>query len=323
MFRTFVYTATLFIFGKLFAQQVPLYEISNFGNNPGNLKLIAIKDSSSKKSTVKKPLVLVLHGCSQSAADIYNITGWHKLARKNGFILLFPQQKITNNVSQCFNWMLESDINKNGECLSIHNMIRYGIDSLGADSSKIFLYGVSAGACMSEVLCANYPWLINKAAICAGIPYRAATGTKTVKLAGATQVKKDSVWGSLVRLQNPLYKGKYPGIILMHGTEDFVADYGYATELVKQWSNVHGISSQSIAVDSSFASTKKVYRMSYGKNNEEIMVYYKIKGLGHIVPIDAGSGDKQGGEDKLFSEDIDFYSTYYIANDFGLIKNGK
>lgn len=323
MYRNLFFSIFILTASALSAQVVHFREITNFGSNPGNLKLFTLRDSV-KKSSAKKPLVMVLHGCSQSAADIFTISDWDKLAKKNNFTVLYPQQKITNNVSQCFNWMLEGDINKSGECLSIYNMIRYAIDSMNVDSTKIFLYGVSAGAIMSEVLCANYPWLINKAAICSGIPYRAGTGSGAIKLFGKTQVKESKVWGDLVRKQDSLYTGKYPNIILLHGTEDFVADYGYASELVKQWTNVHAVPEKARMRDSTFAGNKKVERLTYGnERTPEAVVYYKIKGFGHKVPVDTGAGEKQGGKDKLFSEDIDFFSTYYIAKDFGLIKHGK
>ena len=320
MCKNLIFAFFIFISTAIAAQVVRFREITNFRNNPGNLKLFTLRDSN-KTITKNKAVVLILHGCSQSAADIYTIADWDKLAKKNDFIVLYPQQKITNNVSQCFNWMLEGDVNKSGECLSIYNMMRYAIDSMHIDSSRIFLYGVSAGACMSEVLCANYPWLINKAAICAGIPYRAGTGSDAFKLFGKTQVKEAKEWGDLVRKQNPAYTGKYPGIILMHGTADFVADYGYTSELVKQWTNVHQVSEKAKLTDSTYTGNKKVERTVYGdKKNSEAIVYYKIKGMGHKIPVDIGIGEKQGGKDKLFSEDIDFFSTYYIAKDFGLIK---
>lgn len=298
-------------------------EVSNFGKNPGNLKLFIPAELNSK-SNKGQALVIVLHGCTQSAKEINEITGWSKLAKENNFITLFPQQKTINNIQQCFNWMLEGDINKSGECLSIYQMIRYGIDSLHADSSRIFIYGVSAGACMSEVLCANYPWLINKAAICAGIPYRAATGIKTINLAGKTIQKSPEQWSDLVKSQNKNYTGPFPKIIIMHGTEDAVADFGYAEELVKQWTKLNNVPQTPEQKDTTFAANNKIQRFVYqNTQNKNAVIYYKILGLGHKIPVDVGSGPKQGGKDKMFSQDVDFFSTYYIANDFGLIKHGK
>lgn len=307
----------LCVLSNLFLFCTPLKEIINFGTNPGNLKLFTFNDSLAKN----KPVVFVLHGCAQNAEKIEELSDWKKAAVKNDFVVFYPQQKIINNPSNCFNFLLESDINKNGECLSIYQMMRYAIDTLRIDSTRIFLYGASAGACMSEVVCANYPWLINTAAICSAIPYRTFVGLKAINLLGKTEVKTAKEWGDLVRNQNTFYTGKYPSIILAHGTEDFVTDYGYAEEIIKQWTNVHGITDQPSDGVAKFESNDKVALYIYGEGKQTGLVkFYKIKDVSHALPVDVGDGEKQGGQDKVFSTDIDFFLTYYIVKDFGLIK---
>lgn len=318
MYHYFKYSLfVLCITCKLFLFGTGLKEVSNFGSNPGNLKLFTFNDSLAKN----KAIVLVLHGCVQNADKIEELSDWKKAAIKNDFVVFYPQQKIINNASNCFNFFFESDINKNGECLSIYQMMRYAIDTLKVDSTRIFLYGASAGACMSEVVCANYPWLINTAAICAGIPYRTVTGAKTVNLLGKTIIKTAKEWGDLVRNQNTFYTGKYPRIIVAHGTEDFVTDYGYADEIIKQWTNVHGISDEPTDGAPRFGNNEKVDLYIYGKDKKKAsVIFYKIKDVSHQLPVDVGDGEKQGGKERVFSKDIDFFLTYYIIKDFGLIK---
>ncbi len=303
----------LCIISKLILFGINTKEVTNFGSNPGNLKLFTFNDSLAKN----KPLVLVLHGCVQNAEKIEELSDWKKAALKNDFVVFYPQQKIINNASACFNFFLESDINKNGECLSIYQMMRYAIDTLKVDSTRIFLYGASAGACMSEVVCANYPWLINTAAICGAIPYRTFIGLKTINLLGKTEVRTAKEWGDLVRNQNTFYTGKYPRIILAHGTEDFVTDYGYAEEVIKQWTNVHGIKDQPTDGVPRFGNNDKVDLYIYGDSKVK---FYRIKDVSHALPVDVGNGEKQGGKDRIFSTDIDFFLTYYIIKDFGLMK---
>jgi feruloyl esterase len=310
----------LLLVGILFfnaANSIILKEIKRFGPNPGNLKLFSFNDSAAKN----KAVVFVLHGCSQTANNIEELSDWKKLAVKNDFVLFYPQQKLINNASLCFNWFLEGDINRNGESLSIYNMMRYAIDTLKIDSTKIYFYGVSAGACMAEVMCANYPWLINSAAICAGIPFKTFTGTKTINLLGKTQTKTAQQWGALVKNQNLFYNGKYPCIIVIHGTEDAVADYGYAEEIIKQWTNVNDVKDKPTIIYERFTGNKKVERQVYESDKiRNAVIFYKISGISHKLPVDVGDGEKQGGKDKLFSEDIGFFLTYYIAKDFNLIK---
>ena len=49
-------------------------------------------------NSIKKPVVIALHGCGQSAENFNKITDWTKLATEENFILIFPQQKTSNNI---------------------------------------------------------------------------------------------------------------------------------------------------------------------------------------------------------------------------------
>ena len=51
----------------------------------------------------KAPLVLALHGCTETAAD-YESAGWNALADTYKFYVVYPQQQSANNIESCFNW---------------------------------------------------------------------------------------------------------------------------------------------------------------------------------------------------------------------------
>ena len=108
-----------------FCQQ-PLCEQTQFGSNPGNLKCFYYNKSTSQN---KKPLVVVLHGCSQTAKQIDAITLWSNLALQNNFVAMYPQQKFLNNPNLCFNWFTESNQTVNEEIQSISTMVPPGIAS--------------------------------------------------------------------------------------------------------------------------------------------------------------------------------------------------
>ena len=62
------------------------------------------------KSLSRTPaLVVVLHGCTQSAASYDLGAGWSTLAERYGFVLLLPEQTPANNPKTCFNWFLPGD----------------------------------------------------------------------------------------------------------------------------------------------------------------------------------------------------------------------
>ena len=75
------------------------------GGNPGNLKSWCYVPNS----TDPLPLVVVLHGCTQSAAGYDLGSGWSALAKAHRFAVLFPEQQRANNPNLCFNWFLPDD----------------------------------------------------------------------------------------------------------------------------------------------------------------------------------------------------------------------
>lgn len=94
-----------------------------FGTNPGNLNMYSFAPTSLPNNA---PLVIVLHGCTQTASQYANETGWNVLANQHQFYTVFPEQNTANNSSRCFNWFNYSDQNKGqGEALSIKQMIDY------------------------------------------------------------------------------------------------------------------------------------------------------------------------------------------------------
>jgi poly(3-hydroxybutyrate) depolymerase len=84
------------------ASRAGLTEIADFGSNPGALRLLARVPEDLPPGA---PLVVVLHGCTQSAAAFDRACGWSDLAARLGFALLLPEQRRANNPKRCFNWI--------------------------------------------------------------------------------------------------------------------------------------------------------------------------------------------------------------------------
>lgn len=305
--------------------QEELKEIADFGNNPGNLDMFLHtpqRKVDSVKNSAFRPLVVVLHGCNQTVKHVARQSGWNSLADYFDFYVIYPGQKRLNNASDCFNWFNEKDISRNsGESGSIKQMIDHMRKNYGIDSTQIFVYGLSAGAAMTSVLMATYPETFNAGAVLAGGPYKMALGA----VGGFNAMIKPKIrpareWSDLVRKDNPGYKGKYPRLVICHGKSDKIVSPKNSYELVKQWSDLLGTDTVPGKTLQAFAGKADVEKKIYcSKDSAEKIFFYEVTKAGHALIIDPGEPPIKGGETGLFAVDKDFFSTYWIAKDFGLV----
>ena len=156
----------------------PLVEITDFGTNPGELKMFSFVPDG-LRATQGLPLVVVLHGCSQTAAGYDLGAGWSKLAKHYGFALLMPEQRSSNNVNGCFNWFSPEDTTRDhGEACSIRQMVARMTYYNRIDKRRIYVTGLSAGGAMTSVMLATYPDVFAGGAVIAGLPFGVASNVR-------------------------------------------------------------------------------------------------------------------------------------------------
>lgn len=288
--------------------------------NPGNLN--AYVHEPFKKPTGNMPLVLVLHGCNQTAADIALGSGWNELADSLGFLVLYPEQKTTNNLFRCFNWFLKDDQEKDkGEMASIRQMMWYAIAHYPVDPSRVYIYGVSAGAAMSVNFMACYPDKLKSGAILAGTAYKQVDQPMKsfAEMRQPTSFPEDVLRQRLYS-QDSLYTGEFPQLIVVHGTGDKVVNYGNGEVLVKQWKTAFQIASETEQKVNTSPNSPVIIRKDFkDARNRSVIIFYTAEGWGHYLMIDPGPGPKQGGTVTKHALDGDFFSTYEIAKDWNLV----
>jgi poly(hydroxyalkanoate) depolymerase family esterase len=298
----------------------PLKEIEDFGNNPGNLKMFV--HGNLTNDTLKRPLVVVLHGCGETANSVSELTGWNKLADLNDFIVLYPQQKLFNNTNLCFNWFINHDIEKDqGESGSIYQMIIYAKEHFAIDSGRVFITGLSAGAAMSMVLVATHPEVFSGGAIFAGGAYKIATTPMEgmrVLLGKELSNRKDLV--NDVKEQNPAFSGQYPPIIVYQGLNDPVVNYRNAAVIVNQWTGINNADLLPDQIEPFYQGNEDIKRSEYtDKDGRLIVTLYEVNNLGHRLMIKPGENKNEGGKTGVFGVNKNFHSTYHIAQEFGII----
>lgn len=288
-----------------------LVDMTVFGRNPGNLHGRIYRPAD---VTGPLPLVVVLHGCTQTAAGYDYGAGWSALADELGFMVLFPEQKRANNPNLCFNWFQPADIRRDeGEALSINQMISSLVDGQQVDPSRVFITGLSAGGAMASVMLATYPELFAGGAIIAGLPYGVASGVPQALermngkgLPGAEQL------GELVRGAS-MYAGVWPAISVWHGDGDRTVSKKNADAIVDQWLAVHRLTGQSASEHRHPGFVHRVWR-----DGERVAVeQHMVIGMGHGTPL-ATSGAEACGAAGPFMLNVGISSTRRIADAWGL-----
>jgi poly(hydroxyalkanoate) depolymerase family esterase len=288
-------------------------EVTGFGSNPGNLRMFKYVPAGLPSGA---PLVVALHGCAQSAASYDAETGWQLLADRWHFALLLPQQQSANNSSSCFNWFESGDTTRGqGEALSIRQMVDRMIADHASASGRVYATGLSAGGAMTAVLLATYPDVFAGGAVLSGLPYRCATSqTSAFSCMNPGTDLTPAQWGDKVRAASS-WSGPWPIVSIWHGDADYTVRPANQTELLQQWTNVHGIDQTADVADTVAGYPHKVYKDSSGTPRVET---YAITGMGHGTPVDPGSGETQCGTAGAYILDVNICSSYYIARFWGL-----
>jgi len=289
-----------------------LTDVADFGANPGALKMRVYRPADLPKGA---PLVVVLHGCRQTAEGYAAGAGWLTLADRFGFAVLCPEQVAANNAYCCFNWFEPGDIARDrGEAASIRQMIAWMLADGRLDRARVFVTGLSAGGAMTNVMLAAYPEVFAGGAPVAGLPYGAASDAREALGAMFQGVRHlPDVWGDHVRAASS-YRGPWPKVSVWHGDADTTVkpDNGEATAL--QWADVHGLPPHPGATESDGVVGRSVWLDGRGL---PVVERYVIHGLGHGTPL-ATLGPDGCGEAGAFLLEAGVSSSLQIAKFWGV-----
>jgi poly(hydroxyalkanoate) depolymerase family esterase len=292
-----------------------LTETVGFGSNPGDLKMFSYLPGD-QRARQKLPLVVVLHGCAQNAAGYEVGAGWSTLADRYGFALLMPEQKSSNNGNGCFNWFNPEDITRDGgEAFSIRQMIARMVREHGIDKKRIFVTGLSAGGAMTAVMLATYPEVFAAGAVIAGLPYGIASNVQQA-ISGMFQspARPARELGDLVRNASP-HKGPWPKLSVWHGSADRTVNPINASEIVKQWLDVHHLPPAPMAESTVDGYPRALW---WNADGETLVESYTITDMAHGTPLGIGGNDERYGAEGAFLIEAGISSSYHIASFFGL-----
>jgi poly(hydroxyalkanoate) depolymerase family esterase len=164
------------------------------------------------------PLIVMLHGCTQSPDDFARGTRMNALAQEHGYVVAYPAQSQSKNAGKCWNWFRNDDQQRGqGEPALIAALTDHLVEIYRLDARRVYVAGLSAGGAMAAVLASTYPDVYAAIGVHSGLPFGAAHDLPSALAAMKQGSALPSASVSPARM-NPV-----PAIVF-HGDQDTTVD---------------------------------------------------------------------------------------------------
>lgn len=181
------------------------------------------------------PLVVLLHGCTQDAADLAAGTRMDEAAAAAGVMVLYPEQGAAHNEKKCWNWYDPAHQRRDaGEPSLIAGMTQQIMAGFPVDPARVYVGGISAGGGMAVILAATYPELYAAAAAHSGVAYgvaRDVAGALVAMAGGAPDPRPQA----RAMLEAMGARARPVPLLVVHGAADPVVRAVNARQTVDQF----------------------------------------------------------------------------------------
>lgn len=252
------------------------------------------------------PLIVMLHGCTQTPADFAAGTQMNALADQDQFIVVYPQQTSTFNSLSCWNWFLPADQARgSGEPAIIAGIVQTVEQTPSQwtiDTNRVYVAGMSAGAAMAVIMAATYPDIFAAMGSASGLEYQAAT-SQTAASTAQSQGGPDPAQQGQAAYNAMGSAARVVPTIVFQGESDFVVAPINGDQIVQQWMATDHLASGGTynASFSSPATTTSGQVPGSGGHSYTVQTwndtgattieaYWKINGMGHAWSGGSSSG---------------------------------
>ncbi|VTU15138.1 esterase, PHB depolymerase family [Variovorax sp. SRS16] len=229
----------------------------------------------------KLPLMVMLHGCGQTGRDFAASTRMNRVAARERFLVLYPEQDRLANAQGCWNWYERRSGKADAEAATLMAAIDQVILLYPADRERVALAGLSAGASMAALMATRYPGRFKAVAMHSGVAPGAAKSPATalgamrgrhVPPMPATAVGK--AMGAAAAFSS------LPPLLVLHGDADAVVSASNAVSSAAVWAMATGARPGSPRT----LQRGKRHPMrvtDYTRGNRTLVTLCEIAGLGH------------------------------------------
>ena len=183
----------------------------------------------------KLPLMVMLHGCGQDAKSFAQSTRMNRVAARERFLVLYPEQDRLANSQGCWNWFDTRAGRAAGEAQLILNAIDQACSLYAADRDRVAVAGLSAGASMAALLVTRHPARFRAVVMHSGIPPGSAhSGLSALAAMHGRGTAKP------LPAHAPSEPAAWPPLLVIHGGKDRTVEASNGDAAVRVWAQAAG-----------------------------------------------------------------------------------
>lgn len=183
------------------------------------------------------PLVMMVHGCRETAEEFERGTRMNVIAAREGFAVLYPDQATFANIRRCWNWFEPNTAAGHGECAILLEMINRARDELAIDATRVCVAGMSSGGALAGLLAYHHPEVFAAAAVHSGLPPMMPASAAAAISAMEKGVRVDAE--ALADAYWNTHEVLPPALLVLHGDDDARVTERNATSLVRLWERLY------------------------------------------------------------------------------------
>lgn len=235
------------------------------------------------KAGERLPVMVMLHGCGQDAESFAISTRMNRLAARERFLVLYPEQDRLANHQRCWNWYDTRHGRAYAEVEIVMNAVEQACFLHGGDRSRVVVAGLSAGASLAGLIVTRHPTRFRAVVMHSGVPPGTADST-----AGALRAMHRGAESTPAPSSDP-----WPPLLVIHGTRDRIVSTRNAQAAAEAWAEAAG------------ARAGKSRTQQRGQRYAMAVTDYKAprgRTVARLVEIDELGHAWSGGSDMAFSD---------------------
>jgi poly(hydroxyalkanoate) depolymerase family esterase len=228
----------------------------------------------SRSGNEPRPLIVMLHGCQQSADDFATGTRMNFAAEKRGCFVVYPEQPQAANASKCWNWFRSGDQSRDsGEPALIAGITRKIMQEHSIDPHRVYVAGLSAGGAAAAIMGEAYPDLYAAVGVHSGLACRSAHDLPSAFSAMRGQATPQSAGGDRAG-------SHVVPTIVFHGDQDTTVHPCNGTKVIQR-ANADAQLQATPARKATASGDHYSHSVQYDIEGRSVLELWELHGAGH------------------------------------------